>query len=49
MENIYSEKEERQLCKLSKASKQTVDFLLQYSKSLDVVQYGDLYFERQLN
>ena len=49
MENIYSEKEEKQLFKVTKASKQTVDFLLQYSQSLSVVECGGLYFEGNMN
>ncbi|AWX45969.1 hypothetical protein HME9304_03001 [Flagellimonas maritima] len=47
MENIYSE--EQSTVKTVKASKETVDFLLSYSKSMQVVDYKNHKFEVVLN
>ncbi|MEM8999652.1 MAG: hypothetical protein AAGB24_05260 [Bacteroidota bacterium] len=47
MEEIYSE--EQQLCKITKARPETVQFLLRFSKSLQVVDYKNIIFERTLN
>ena len=46
MEKIYSEEH---VCKLHKASKTTINFLLDYSKSLQVIEYKDFTFESNLN
>ncbi len=48
MANLYfksSKKEEKHVV----PSRNTVDFLLNYSKSLKVTEYGDLKFETVLN
>ena len=47
MEKIYSE--DRNKCKLAKACPETIQFLLNYSKSLQVVTYKNLKFENNLN
>ncbi len=47
MEKIYTKKEDN--CKLLKARPETVQFLLNYSQSLHVVDYGDIQFENNLN
>lgn len=47
MENVYTNKEEG--FKLIKAKTETIDFLLNYSKSLNIVEYGNMKFENNLN
>ncbi len=47
MENIYSE--EQEIAKLVRARKETIDFLLNYSKSVKVVDYKKHKFEVALN
>lgn len=47
MENIYSE--EQETVKSVKARRETVDFLLSYSKSIQVVDYKKHKFEVTLN
>ncbi len=47
MENIYSE--EQKAVKSVKASKETINFLLSYSKSIHVVSYKKHPFEVTLN
>ena len=47
MEKIYPKHENRH--KFSKASSKTVEFLLNYSKSLLTVKYKEVYFEINLN
>ena len=47
MEKSYTKKEND--CKLVKASPRTVEFLLNYSKSLHIVNYGTVQFENNLN
>lgn len=47
MEKIYTKKEDN--CRLVKARPETVQFLLGYSKSLHIVDYGDLQFESNVN
>ena len=46
MEKIYSEED---VCKLHKSSPETIKFLLDYSKSLQVVEYKKFTFEQYLN
>jgi len=46
MEKIYSEEH---VCKLHKSSPETVKFLLDYSKSLQVIEYKKFTFENNLN
>ena len=46
MEKIYSEED---VCRLHKSSEKTVKFLLDYSKSLQVIEYKDFTFESNLN
>ncbi len=47
MEKIYSE--ENSTCKLAKASPRTVEFLLNYSRSIQIISYKDMQFESNLN
>jgi hypothetical protein len=47
MEKIYSENQNA--CKLAKACPETVQFLMNYSKSLNIVNYGTMQFENNLN
>jgi len=47
MEKIYSTNPNTR--KLTKASKETVQFLLNYSKSFHIVEYGNIKFENILN
>ena len=47
MEKSYTEKKGE--CKLVKASPETVQFLLNYSKSLHIVNYGTMQFENNVN
>lgn len=47
MEKIYSE--EKNACELTKVSSGTVQFLLNYSKSLHFVGYKSFKFETNLN
>lgn len=47
MEKIYSEP--ANTCNNCRVSKKTVDFLLQYSKSLHIMGYKDFKFETTLN
>lgn len=46
MEKIYSK---QSASRLAKASKETVFFLLNYSKSLYITQYDTMRFEGNLN
>ncbi|MEO0527769.1 MAG: hypothetical protein AAFZ89_11120 [Bacteroidota bacterium] len=48
MENIYSP-ENTETCELVKAQKETVDFLLNFSKSLSVIEYEGIPLEGNLN
>jgi len=47
MERIYSE--QANTCAGCKAKKETIAFLLQYSKSLHITGYRDFAFEASLN
>jgi len=47
MEKIYSEHEKE--CKLVRSGGETVRFLLNFSKSLRVMEYKDFKFESILN
>jgi len=47
MEKIYSEHQEK--CTLVRTSKETVRYLLNFSRSLYVIEYRDLKFENILN
>lgn len=47
MEKIYSTPQTK--CKLVKAQPQTIDFLLNYSKSLKVIKAKGIAFESNLN
>ncbi|SDE62308.1 hypothetical protein SAMN05421636_106164 [Pricia antarctica] len=47
MEEIYFDIQGN--CRLIKASKPGVDFLLAYSKSLQMTEVGGAYFETHLN
>lgn len=47
MEQIYPEKQDK--CRLVKAKPETVEFLLQYSKSLNIVNHKGIKFENNLN
>lgn len=47
MEKIYTKK--RNTCKLSVTSPETVRFLLDFSKSLQIVDYQGMQFESNLN
>lgn len=47
MEKIYSGHQEK--CNLTKASTETIRFLLNYSKSLHIVEHNTLKFESILN
>ncbi|MGB5820004.1 MAG: hypothetical protein WBG90_11020 [Saonia sp.] len=47
MEKIYFK--ERNTCKLATACPETVQFLLNFSKSLQVVDYNGMKFESNLN
>ncbi len=47
MENIYKQTDNTQT--QQKASKETIQFLLNYSRSLSVVKSRGLTFERNLN
>ncbi len=47
MEKIYSQK--KLGCKLVKVRPETVQFLVQYSQSLRIVEYKNLQFENNLN
>lgn len=47
MEKIYTKK--RNTCKLTAACPETVRFLLDYSKSLQVIDYQGIKFENNLN
>ncbi len=47
MEKIYSKKLDQ--CKLVKAKPSTVQFLLDYSKSLHIVDYNGVQFENNKN
>ena len=47
MEKIYSENQN--VCKLAKACPETVQFLMNYSKSLNIIEYKGIQFENNLN
>ena len=47
MEEIYSE--EQRICRITKTSAKTVQFLLGFSKSLHIVDYNNMQFETTLN
>ncbi|NJB69696.1 hypothetical protein GGR42_000158 [Saonia flava] len=47
MEEIYAKKNET--CELIKAQPETVQFLLNYSKSMHIVDYDGLKFENNKN
>ncbi len=47
MKQIYTDQANK--CKLVKAKPETIDFLIKYSKSLDVCKHKGLVFERNLN
>ncbi|MCE2612024.1 hypothetical protein LVD13_03505 [Flavobacteriaceae bacterium D16] len=47
MEKIYSA--EKSTCKLAKAGPETIQFLLNYSRSLRPVRYKKLVFESNMN
>ena len=47
MEKIYSEHQKE--CTLVSVSKETVQFLLNFSRSLHVIEYKDFKFENILN
>lgn len=47
MQKIYSENQNK--CKLAKANPLTVQFLLDYSKSLKITEANGIQFESNLN
>ncbi|MEA1787472.1 hypothetical protein U1E44_15325 [Arenibacter sp. GZD96] len=47
MEKIYPKKED--YCEIVKTRPETIAFLLNYSKALHIVDYGDVQFENTLN
>ena len=47
MEHIYPRFQDR--CELVKARPETVEFLLNYSKSLNIVKHNEFRFENNLN
>ncbi|MFT5942388.1 MAG: hypothetical protein ACI9AV_001222 [Sediminicola sp.] len=47
MERIYSTK--RNTCKLAKACPETIQFLMNYSRSLQILEYKNMQFENNLN
>lgn len=47
MEKIYSE--QTNTCRLTRVKKETISFLLQYSRSLKVLNYKGFQFETHLN
>ncbi|MCJ7467568.1 MAG: hypothetical protein MUO53_12850 [Maribacter sp.] len=47
MEKIYTNDQSH--CKLIKSKRETVAFLLNYSKSLKIIQAKDLQFESNMN
>lgn len=47
MEKIYSENQNA--CRLAKACPETINFLMNYSKSLNIVTYDNMQFENSLN
>lgn len=47
MEKIYFE--EQNNCELVKANPSTIQFLLNYSRSIQIIEYKDLSFESCLN
>lgn len=47
MEEIYSKKEDQ--CKLIKAKPETIQFLLNYSKSLKITEAKGIKFESNMN
>jgi len=47
MEKIYADYSET--CKLVSTKKETVAFLLQYSKSLQIVKHKEYHFECNIN
>ncbi|WP_199271490.1 hypothetical protein [Cellulophaga sp. L1A9] len=48
MEKIYSENQNT--CELAKACPETIQFLMSYSKSLDIITYkNNIQFENNLN
>lgn len=47
MEKIYSENQNT--CGLAKACPETVQFLMNYSRSLHIVEYDNIKFENNLN
>jgi len=47
MEKIYAKYQKR--CSLIKASPETVKFLMDFSKSLHIVEHGSMKFENNLN
>ncbi|ADY30549.1 hypothetical protein JM80_2675 [Cellulophaga sp. RHA_52] len=48
MEKIYS-KQQNNSCAIMATSKSTVQFLLNYSKSMNVITYNEMQFENILN
>lgn len=47
MEKIYARRQNR--CKLAKACPETVQFLINYSKAVQIVEYKSLQFENYSN
>lgn len=47
MEKIYSDNQN--VCKLAKACPETIQFLMNYSKSLNIITYNTIQFENNLN
>lgn len=47
MEKIYAKYQKR--CELIKAGPETIQFLLNFSKSLHIVEHGSMKFENNLN
>ncbi len=47
MEKIYSE--QTNTCRLTRVKKETITFLLHYSRSLKVINYQGFQFESHLN
>ncbi|WP_169720740.1 hypothetical protein [Arenibacter certesii] len=47
MEKIYSDNQNK--CKLAAASQETVNLLMSYSKSLQIIEYDNIQFENNLN
>jgi len=47
MEKVYSE--ERSVCKLAKARPEAIKFLIDYSRSLKILEFEQFLFESNMN